>query len=398
MSSGRREGARLRLCMVTGFRPTPSGGGMEKHVFQLVRGLLERGVDVRVICEDRSHLPDPTNQLRDHLLTVPSESLHAEGWIERYGEKSRRFAEMLDPMQYDIVHCHGHYGYDVALELLKLDRRPALVTTYHLTPMGQLERFRQLGIPEPEGAPIDLAVSKMEAASAQLSDRCIAVSRGVHREVVRFYEVPEERVRVIHNWYDPSSFDVQAKRTARERLSLRPDAPYLLYIGHFGLHRGWLLADAMRRLSPEVTLLVVHPEGDEAIQTEFGDRVQFFGYQPPERLGLLYAAADLQCFPTVYSGFGLVLVEGMACGCPAVVFDLSAMNEIVTPKSGYLVEEPTAEAYAAAILQALPCASEKREAAMRHAREFQMDPQIDRVLDLYHEIVAQGMISSGYRS
>jgi glycosyltransferase involved in cell wall biosynthesis len=229
----------------------------------------------------------------------------------------------------------------------------------------------------------------MEAISAQHSDRCIAVSRGVRQEIVRFYGVPESHVPVIYNWYDPSNFEVQARCPARDRLSLAPDAPYLLYIGHFQHHRGELLAEAMRLLPPEITLLAVHPEGDEAIQAEFGRRVQFFGYQPPEQLGLLYAAADLQCFPTVYSGFGLVLVEGMACGCPPIVFNFSAMNEIVTPACGYLVDTATAEAYAAAILQALPSAGDKREAAVRRSREFQMDPQIDRVRDLFLEVASK---------
>lgn len=372
--------------MVTGFRPTPSGGGMEKHVFELVQGLLRRSLDVHIICEDRSHLPDPDTPLEDRVIGVPPDSLHSEGWTARYEEKSRRFAELLDPAQYDIVHCHSHYGRDVALKLSTLERRPALITTYHLTPVGQLERLRLLGIPEPEGAPIDRAVAAMEATAARLSDRCIAVSRGVKREVVECYGVPEERVDVIYNWYDPRNFHVYDREKARERLGLEADAPYLLYIGHFGHHRGELLAEAMRLLPPEITLLVVHPESDEAIESEFGERVRFCGYQTPDGLALLYAAADLQCFPTVYGGFGLVLVEGMACGCPPIVFNFPAMNEVVTSESGFLVDEATAEAYAAGILQALPAAGSKREGAKRRALAFCMDPQIDRVVDLYRDV------------
>ena len=40
---------RLRVCMVCGFRPTPSGGGTEKHVYELTRGLLARGVSVDIV-------------------------------------------------------------------------------------------------------------------------------------------------------------------------------------------------------------------------------------------------------------------------------------------------------------------------------------------------------------
>jgi glycosyltransferase involved in cell wall biosynthesis len=361
---------------------------MEKHVYELVRGLLERDVEVDIICEDRSHLPDPDSPLSDHIIGLPPDAVPDGGWVEQYQAKSRLFAEMLDPDRYDIVHCHSHYGQDVAFRLSRLARRPALITTFHLTPIGLLERLGRLDIPEPEGAPIDRVVSEMEAVSARLSDRCIAVSHGVQCEVVDMYGVPERRVRVIYNWYDPTNFVVYTRKSARERLGLDPDAPFLLYIGHFRHERGEIMAEAMRLLPAEITLLVVHPEKDDEIEAEFGDRIRFCGYQTPDGLALLYAASDLQCFPTVYSGFGLVLVEGMACGCPPIVFNFSAMNEIVTPESGFLVEEATPEAYAEGILRALPQASDKREGAGRRAQDFRMEPQIDRVVNLYREVVA----------
>lgn len=359
---------------------------MEKHVFELATGLLKRNVDVQIICEDRSFLPDPARELQDRVLGLAPAAIQADGWIELYREKSLRFAEMLDPSRFDVVHCHSHYGRDVALTLSALHDRPRLVTTFHLTPLGQLQRYRQLGIPEPEGAPIDREVAEMEGIAARHSDVCIAVSHGVGREVTEFYGVPPDGVEVIYNWYDPGDFEPRSRSDARSSLALGQDAPYLLYIGHFDLHRGQLLAETMRRLPPEIRLLVVHPEADREIQSEFGNRIQFVGYLPPEQLALYYAASDLQCFPAVYSGFGLVLVEGMACGCPPVVFDYSAMNEIVTPQCGYLVADATPDAYAAAILQGLSEGGGKRPAAVARSRDFRKDPQIDRVLDLYESV------------
>lgn len=383
-----RDRAPLRVCMVTGYRPTPGGGGMEKHVYELVGGLLERGVDVEIICEDRSFLPNDTDDLGVRVLGVPSSSFESLDWIELYRRKSAAFAAVLQPERYDVVHCHSHYGRDVAVKVSHLSRRPALVTTYHLTPEGQLERFRQLGIPEPEGAPIDHAVGRMEAKAAQLSDRCIAVSHGVGREIAHFYEIPPGRISLVHNWYDSRKFQARDRFEARRTLGLELDGTYLLYIGHFELHRGELLADVMRQLPPDITLLTIHPTPDESMKDEFGDRIEFAGYVAPDRLALYYAAADLQCFPTVYSGFGLVLIEGMACGCPPVVFNFSAMNEIVTDECGYLVDEASADAYASMILHGLADRGQKQQAAVRRAQEFERDRQIDRVLGIYEETVS----------
>lgn len=377
----------LRVCMVTGYRPTLSGGGMEKHVYELVGGLRRRGIEVEIICEDRSFLPDAANELAHCIIGVEPDSLHATDWTALYREKARRFADLLDPRRYDIVHCHSHYGYGVATKLAALRNRPKLINTFHLTPLGQLERFAQLGVLEPEGAPIDRAVASMERRAAQESDLCIAVSQAVGEEVEHFYGVPSDQIHVVHNWFDPAIFRPHPRAAARRLLGLEPNALYLLYVGHFTLQRGQVLAEAMRLLPPAVKLLAIHPERDESIECEFGERVQMVGHVAADRMALYYSAANLQCFPTVYAGFGLVLVEGMACGCPPVVFDFPAMNEIVTPTAGYLVGLPTPEAYAAGIVRALEDGDRKRDAAIERSAVFTLSGQIDRVLDLYRQLV-----------
>jgi len=377
----------LRVCMVTGFRPTLSGGGMGKHVCELVRGLRQREIAVEIICEDRSFLPDAANELATCIIGVDPDSLHATGWTALYQEKARRFAELLDPGRYDIVHCHSHYGFGVAQKLASLRDRPKLINTFHLTPLGQLERFARLGVPEPEGAAIDRAVAAMERRVAQESDLCIAVSQAVGQEVERFYGVSSGRIHVVHNWFDPAIFRPRYRSAARRLLGLEPDVPYLLYVGHFNLQRGHLLAEVMRLLPHTVKLLVIHPERDERIESEFGDRVQMVGHVPAARMALYYSAANLQCFPTVYAGFGLVLVEGMACGCPPVVFDFPAMNEIVTQTAGYLVDVATAEAYAASIVRGLEDGDRKQDAAIERAGMFTLAGQIDRVVDLYRQLM-----------
>lgn len=376
---------RLRICMVCGFRPTPNGGGTEKHVYELARGLLTRGVAVDIVCEDRQFLPDGANPLAGHIVGVAPASLREQGTIETFREKSRRFAELVDPSRYDIVHCHGQYGFHTMLRLAQLARRPSLVSTFHLTALGPAKRYRQLGLPEPQEAAVDRAAALMEETIGQLSDRCIAVSHGVAHEVQELYGVPKERVHVIYNWYDPAIYRPLERGAVRRELGLDRDARYLLYVGHFQMSRGMLFADVLRRLPTEVRLLVAHEEPDAAIIAEFGNRVQFTGYVPLHRLPLYYSAVDLLCFPALYGGFGLVLVEAMACGCPPVVFDYAAMNEVVTQESGYLVPEPTPQAYAATVERALRDERKKAGAARRRARAFDMEAGIDAVRALYDD-------------
>jgi glycosyltransferase involved in cell wall biosynthesis len=147
------------------------------------------------------------------------------------------------------------------------------------------------------------------------------------------------------------------------------------------------MSDVLRRLPHDITLLVAHHEEDAAIIAEFGDRVRFVGHSTPQRLALYYSAADLLCFPSLYGGFGLVLIEAMACGCPPVVFDYAAMNELVTDDSGYLVVEPSAEAYSAIVQKALSDRRKKTPAACRRAQIFHLDRQVSAVLNLYEKLL-----------
>jgi len=374
--------------MVCGYRPTPSGGGTERHVYELSRELLRRGIQVEIICEDRPFLPDAANPLARNVIGVAPNSLHGRSFIERVAEKSQRFAELIDLARYDVIHCHGEYGFHTALRCAQAPvGRPLVIAGFHLTALGSIERYQRLGLGEPEEAPQDRAVALMEDAIARLSDHCIAVSHSVAAEIADFYNVPPERLEVIYNSYDPNVFRPIDRQFSRRQLHLEPEAHYLLYVGHFNMSRGKIMAQALRHVPHDVTLLVVHHEPDDAISAEFGERVRFTGHLTPHMLALYYSAADLLCFSSLYGGFGLVLIESMACGCPPVVFDLPAMNELVTQESGYLVQEPTPQAYASEIQRALDDGRKKSTAACRRAAAFNMDAQIDAVVKLYGTLV-----------
>jgi len=360
---------------------------MEKHVYELVRELMRYGVAVDIVCEDRAFLPDASNPHAEHIIGVPSDSLHADGDIARFVEKSRRFCELVDPMRYDIIHSHGQFGFHTALRLARIDSRPPFVSTFHLTALGPAERYRQLGLPEPEESAVERAAGLMEAAIARLADCCFGVSRVVVREIEQFYGVPSASVLLTYNWYDPRIFWPHDRLTARQVLGLRADGRYLLYIGHFKMARGKILIDVLRLLPRDVKLLVVHHERDEEVLAEFDGRLEYTGHLSAERLALHYSAADLLCFPALYGGFGLVLLEAMACGCPPVVFDFPAMNELVTEDSGYLVVAPTPAAYAAAIERALADRERKRSAAAERARVFDMERQISALVAAYKDLV-----------
>ncbi len=375
------------VCMVCGYRPTPSGGGTEKYVYELCLGLLERGLQVEIACEDRSYLPDEENPLAGHVRGI-APMPHIESLVDAFREKSRRLSDAIDFSRYDVIHSHGQFGFEPFFHANRLRHRPALVSTFHLTALGPVARYQDLGLPDPREAAVDRATSLMEEVLARLSDRCIAVSEGVAAELINLYRTDAGAVTTVLNWFDPGTFYPRDRGASRHELRMSPEGSYVLYVGHFNMSRGDILKDALRALPPGVIMLVLHHDTDPAVQAEFGDRVEFRGHVSADGMARYYSAVDLLCFPALYAGFGLVLTEAMACGCPCVVFDYPAMNEVVTAASGYLVQEPTGRALAAAIAQGLADGSQKSVAARERAELFRKRDQVDRMIDVYRDALA----------
>jgi glycosyltransferase involved in cell wall biosynthesis len=175
-----------------------------------------------------------------------------------------------------------------------------------------------------------------------------AFVRGLLRE--RHPAVPESRVTLVPGAVDPARF--------------RPDGPSCGSRARFGLGPGPVVL-TVRRLVPRMGIdllvraaaalpgveLVVGGEGPlrgelEALAGSLGVRARFLGYVPETDLPALYRAADVVVLPTrALEGFGLVAIEAMACGTPALGTPVGALPEVLGPL-GLLVEAPTSEAIA----------------------------------------------------
>jgi glycosyltransferase involved in cell wall biosynthesis len=117
--------------------------------------------------------------------------------------------------------------------------------------------------------------------------------------------------------------------------------------------------------------------------------VVFPGFIPQEELALLYNAADLFVYPSLYEGFGLPPLEAMACGTPVVVSNTSSLPEVVGD-AGVTVDPSDAEALAGAIWDLLRQPERCRalsEAGLARAKRFSWNTTAARTAALYLEIL-----------
>ncbi|HMM42812.1 MAG TPA: glycosyltransferase family 1 protein, partial [Thermomicrobiales bacterium] len=160
------------------------------------------------------------------------------------------------------------------------------------------------------------------------------------------------------------------------------DTPVLLFLGTLQPRKNLeTLLKAYARTAGETgwQLVVAGAAGWQhepifALARELGvaQTVRFIGFVPPEELPIWYNAADAFVYPSLYEGFGLPLLEAMACGTPVVASETPALREVVG-NAGLVVGPRDVPALAQALLQLARAPELRQELAtrgLRRAREY----------------------------
>lgn len=206
-----------------------------------------------------------------------------------------------------------------------------------------------------------LLTSSLIPIVARRARLILTPSESTRRDVVRLLGVPSQRVRVIPYAAAPS---FRRASEGPERLAARfgLEPPYFLYVGTLEPRKNLVRAlRAFARASPALgaqRFVLVGERGwkygeilREAARPELAGRVLFLGYVAEELLPLLYSHATALVYPSLYEGFGLPVVEAMACGTPVLTSRSSSLAEIAG--SAALLVDPADEPALADGLRAL---------------------------------------------
>lgn len=217
------------------------------------------------------------------------------------------------------------------------------------------------------------------ARSVRGATRTIAVSRTTAADVEAFYGVGDSRVRIVPNGVDDRFVpgDREAARAAvRERWGV--EGPFALHVGSNEPRKGIeVLVEAAELAAREGAGWRVVLAGSSGFQ---GERIEaaarasgacsLLGPVSDEELLDLLRAAAAFAAPALYEGFGIAPLEAMACGTPAVIAAGSGGLEEVSGPAAIVVPERSAEAWRAALEQALAHPPELIERGLEHAARF----------------------------
>jgi glycosyltransferase involved in cell wall biosynthesis len=241
--------------------------------------------------------------------------------------------------------------------------------------------------------------------SIRQADELIAVSQSTAQDLQRVFEVPDSKIEVIHHGVGPA-YRPRERRASAEHVANRygVSKDYVLTVGTIVPHKNLVtLVEAMRILRGRgelpFQLLVVGAKSwknarlREAVRSSSltEEDIRFLGFVSEEDLPVLYSAACAFVFPSLYEGFGLPLVEAMACGVPIVASNISSVPEVVGG-AALLVPPTQPAAFAEAILRVRSDKDLRRmmiEKGLRRAACFRWDKAARRLLECMRNVVTE---------
>lgn len=241
------------------------------------------------------------------------------------------------------------------------------------------------------------------------ADAFIAVSEQVRQDAVRYAHADPKKIFTIHNAIDPRQFHLieDEARLAAVRARYRLPEKFVLWVGQIesrkNVKRLLRAFAAIAREFPHRLVIAgderssTREELSEVAELGLEGRIQFLGWVPHTDLPAIYRLAELFAFPSLYEGFGIPLVEAMACGCPILTANTCAPPEVVEG-AGYLVDPGDVGAIAAGLRATLgdPALRARLIArGLERAQAFSWEKSAREVLAVFEAVTSWQLEANG---
>ena len=236
-------------------------------------------------------------------------------------------------------------------------------------------------------------------ASAKKARKIIVPSLSVKKELEEQLGVPQEKIAVIHEGVG-EEFIIISDQVKLAKIKQKYGLPdkYILYVGTLEprknvekLIEGF---NSARKNMEGYKLIIVGKRGwqDQTIfnkvtALKLENEVVFLGYVPDEDLPALYNLAQAFVYPSLYEGFGLPVLEAMACGTPVITSNLSSLPE-VAGEAGILIDPMNIEAIAEALQKVIAqkgLGADLRAKGLDRAKAFSWKVCAEKTLKVYQE-------------
>ena len=237
----------------------------------------------------------------------------------------------------------------------------------------------------------------MTRLSVSRARRVIAVSEATRQDIIRLYGLPAERIVTVPNGIGSEMQPLPPDEVAEFRREQGLPEDFLLFLGTLQPRKNLeTLLRAYATITNDVDwpLIVAGGTGWQydrifqlVRQLELVERVRFVGYVAGTQLPLWYNAATLFVYPSLYEGFGLPVLEAMACGTPVIAANTSSLPE-VAGDAGLLVDPRSVRGLASTMLMVARDGELRQQLGQRgreRAREFSWTRTAELTVEVYRQ-------------
>jgi glycosyltransferase involved in cell wall biosynthesis len=231
----------------------------------------------------------------------------------------------------------------------------------------------------------------------------ITPSEAVKREVSQYLKIKPSKLFVVPEAARSFFRPVTPEESEKVRRRFKIEGDFILCVGTIEPRKNLItllqaFEEVVRHTQLKPQLVVAGKVGwltdklfSRADQSDAADRLVFTGYLGDDELRALYSAASVFVYPSIYEGFGLPVLEAMACGAPVITSDIPSLNE-TAGNAARLVSPNDAQALAKNVVDLLENKSEQQylsQAGIKHSQQFSWEKTARATLDVYSEVVTR---------
>jgi glycogen synthase len=248
-----------------------------------------------------------------------------------------------DAVDADVVHCHTWYAHFAGIVSKLCYGTPLVITTHSLEPLRPWKR-------EQLGRGYD-ASSWVEKTAIEMADALIAVSEETKEDVIKHFNVDEDKVKVIYNGINLQQYVQTSESSTLDEYGVDKTKPYVLFVGRITRQKGIIhLVNAIKYIDPDTQIVLcagapdtkeIGKEMEDAVNEvkKTRDNVIWIDKMvTKEEIIQLYSHADVFCCPSIYEPFGIINIEAMACNTAVVASAVGGIKEVVVDgETGILI-------------------------------------------------------------
>ncbi len=339
----------MRILMLGWELPPHNSGGLGVACYQLCKALSKKGADIEFVLPytashpgvefmhvNAAHPQDVEAVIKAGTAyqsfkyvqkTGEVRMVDVAGQVAVYEEAVGRIVKLAE---FDVIHAHDWLTCRAGLRAKMMTGKPLIV---HFHSIESDRAGREFG-----GNPM---VREIEALTASLADRVIAVSQFTKDAIIREYGVPEDKIEVVHNHFDPNHLEPAGEGNVYRYLEYMRGLGYrtVVNVGRLTIQKGLpnlLLAfkEVLAR-EPKTFLLIVgdgeqrHELIKQSADLGIASNVFFTGFQRGKRVRDAYSSGDLFVMPSVSEPFGLAALEAIGYGTPVLVSRQAGVSEVI---------------------------------------------------------------------